>query len=124
MLRMNRVFDLSTAAKRFRFVAVAEAISWAGLLISMFFKYGPTHNPVGVQIFGMIHGLIFIAYVVITFVTARALKWSLPVTLWGLVSSIPPFCTAVFEVVAVRMGLLGELSADGTKTPEPITVGS
>lgn len=124
MGRMNGVFDLSTAAKRFRFIAVAEAISWAGLLISMFFKYGPTHDAIGVHIFGMVHGVIFIVYVVMAVVTARALKWSATVTVWGLLASIPPFCTAVFEVVMVRMGLLGELSANGTKTPEPLTVGS
>jgi integral membrane protein len=127
---MNGVFDLSTVARRFRFVAVAEAISWAALLISMGFKYGPTHNAMGVHIFGMVHGIIFVLFVVLAVLTGRALKWSPLVTALALASSVPPFCTVLFEVLAARAGLLGELSAAGAgarvagETGEPAAVRS
>ena len=56
---------LGTPAGRFRVVAIAEAISWAALLIGMFFKYVVVENEVGVQIFGPIHGAIFVLYVIV-----------------------------------------------------------
>lgn len=108
---VNDFLNVSTVARRFRFVAIAEAVSWLGLLISMGFKYIPAHgNPIGVHVFGMIHGLIFIAFVVMSFVAARALKWTPLVTFAALLSSLPPFCTVVFEMWAARTGRLGELS--------------
>ncbi|MGZ4516614.1 MAG: DUF3817 domain-containing protein, partial [Mycobacteriaceae bacterium] len=42
---MASMTDLSTPAARFRLVAVLEAISWAGLLIAMFFKWVIGANP-------------------------------------------------------------------------------
>ena len=105
-------FDLGTTAKRFRFVAWLEAFTWAGLLIGMAFKYLPAEgNEIGVKIFGPIHGAVFVLFVLIALVTARALRWNLITTLLALASSIPPFGTVVFEVWAARTGRLAELSA-------------
>lgn len=109
-------FDLSTPAKRFRFVAVLEAVSWLGLLIGMAFKWLPENgNEIGVKIFGPIHGGIFILFVLVSLLTAKALSWDPKTTLLALVSSVPPFGTLVFEVWAVRAGRLAELS---DKTPD------
>lgn len=99
-----------TPATRFRFVAVAEAISWAGLLIGMFFKYVVVQNEIGVQIFGPIHGAVFIAYVVVALLVARPLRWSRGVLLVGLLASIPPFGSLWFERWAARRGAMAELS--------------
>ena len=49
-----------TVAPAFRIVAVAEALSWAGLLAGMFVKYVLGTSEVGVQIFGPIHGGVFV----------------------------------------------------------------
>ena len=54
-----------TAATAFRIVAVAEALSWIGLLAGMFVKYVPETSELGVQVFGPIHGAVFVAYVVV-----------------------------------------------------------
>ncbi len=108
---MTSIFDLSTPAKRFRFVAVAEAITWAALLIAMYFKWVLGHDS-AVRIPGMVHGVVFLAFVVLAFLTARALKWNLVVLGLALVSSLPPFGTLVFEWWAGRAGHLAELSAD------------
>ena len=116
---MSGAFDLSTVAKRFRFVAILEAFTWAGLLIGMFFKYVPANgNEIGVKIFGPIHGVVFIAFVIISIITARALSWTLATTAAALVSSIPPFGTVVFEQWAVRSGRLAELTPTAP-VPEP-----
>lgn len=90
----------------FRVIAIAEAISWAGLLTGMLFKYVLSDNEIGVQIFGPIHGGIFVAYVVITIVAGLRCGWSKPVIALGLVASIPPFATYAFEVWADRTGRL------------------
>ncbi|NMO04272.1 DUF3817 domain-containing protein [Gordonia sp. TBRC 11910] len=115
-----QLFDLSTPAKRFRFVAVAEAITWLALLIAMFFKWVLGHDA-AVRIPGMVHGIVFVVFVVVALLTARALKWNLVVTGLALVSSIPPFGTLVFEWWAARNGHLAELSvsapADDDSTP-------
>ena len=84
-------------ATAFRVVAVAEACSWAGLLVGMLFKYLIVGNEIGVQVFGPIHGALFVGYVVITVLTARTFGWRLPTTLLGLACSVPPFATLWFE---------------------------
>lgn len=92
----------------FRTIAIAEAISWAGLLIGMSLKYVSETTELGVRIFGPIHGGVFILYVLMCLVAAREFGWSLKVLFLALASSIPPFFTYVFEVLADRRGLLGE----------------
>lgn len=94
----------------FRVVAFAEALSWLGLLIGMFLKYVPETTELGVKIFGPIHGGVFVAYVLTCLWVARSFRWQPKVLLLALVSSIPPFCTAIFEVWADRRGLLREPS--------------
>lgn len=94
----------------FRVVAIAEAFSWLGLLIGMFVRGvldNPDLGPTLVSIFGAIHGGIFIAYVVVTFWTARVFRWKATTLVLGLLSSIPPFFTVLFEVWVDRRGLLG-----------------
>ena len=95
-----------TATLAFRTVALAEACSWIGLLIGMFIKYVPQTTELGVQIFGPIHGAIFLAYVVVTLLTSRVLGWSRRTTLVALICSVPPLATAWFERVATRNGRL------------------
>lgn len=102
-----------TAARAFRVVAIAEACSWAGLLVGMLFKYvvlGPdvAGHDLGVTVFGPIHGALFVAYVVVTLVTARVLRWDLWTLALALVASIPPLATLWFERRARRGGLLGQ----------------
>lgn len=95
-----------TVATAFRIVAVAEALSWIGLLVGMFVKYVPGTSELGVQIFGPVHGGIFVAYVVVALVAARALRWSIGTTLLALLASIPPLATIWFERWATRTGRL------------------
>lgn len=94
-------------ARVFRVVAIAEACSWIGLLIGMAFKYLVVFDDVGVRVFGPIHGALFVAYVVVALVTARAFRWSAVTTLLALAASIPPAATIWFERHAVRTGRLG-----------------
>lgn len=93
----------------FRVVAVAEAVSWAGLLTGMFFKYVVDAGEQGVHVFGPIHGTVFTAYVVVALLTWRQQRWSFVVGFAALAASVPPFCTVLFEVWSQRSGRLDPL---------------
>ncbi|WP_040794808.1 DUF3817 domain-containing protein [Nocardia higoensis] len=100
-------FDPRTVAGRFRLFAVLEAVSWAGLLIGMAFKYLPAEgNEIGVKIFGPTHGAVFVLFLLTTLLTAREFEWNWKTTILALLSSIPPFFTVAFEVWAQRTGKL------------------
>jgi integral membrane protein len=107
------VFSPPVGARVFRAIAIAEACSWAGLLIGMFFKYVVVFDDIGVTVFGPIHGALFVAYVVITLLVARPYRWTLRTTVLALVASVPPLATLWFERWARRSGRL-DASGRGT----------
>ena len=90
----------------FKVVAVAEALSWLGLLFGMYFKYFTHTGDLGVKIFGPVHGGIFIVYVLLTLLVARTLRWGRWTVVIALACSVPPFATLTFEVWAARTGRL------------------
>ncbi|RZQ64480.1 DUF3817 domain-containing protein [Amycolatopsis suaedae] len=109
---------LTSAIGRFRLLALAEAVSWAGLLIGMFFKYVVIGNEIGVKIFGPIHGVVFVAYVIAALLVRASLRWDARTTVLALVASIPPFGTVLFERWATRTGRLGADRREST-VPAP-----
>jgi len=92
----------------FRRIAVAEAFTWAGLLAGMFLKYVTETTEAGVRILGMLHGIVFISYVLVTLAVAVDQRWSRARTLLGLACAVPPFLTLWFERYAVRHDLLAD----------------
>lgn len=103
---MAALLSPSTVARVFRAVSIAEAFSWAGLLIGMLFKYVVVFNEIGVQVFGPIHGALFVAYLVVTVVAARTFGWGRWTAVLALAVSVPPLATLWFERRAQRTGLL------------------
>jgi integral membrane protein len=91
----------------FRRVAVAEAVTWAGLLTGMVLKYVTHSTELGVQVFGMLHGVVFIAYCLTTVVVAVDQRWPLGRLVAGLACAVPPFATLPFDRWAERRGALG-----------------
>jgi integral membrane protein len=85
------------AFRVFRAAAIAEAISWTGLLIGMYLKHVSHTTDAGVWLFGRLHGALFVLYVAATLWLARSERWSLGRTAAGLLASIPPLATVVFE---------------------------
>lgn len=95
----------------FRTVAVAEAFSWAALLVAMFFKWVVQEDPHsgiegGVPVAGAVHGAVFVAYVVMCAVAWRVFGWSLKVAAVAVACGIPPFATYFFDKHADARGLL------------------
>lgn len=109
---------MPSVARWFRVVAVVEAVSWTALLVAMFLKYA-VHAPHegGVPVVGGVHGAGFTLYVLTTLVTARRVRWDLRTTLLGLVASVPPFGSIVFERWAERTGRLGVVPARSGRRP-------
>ena len=92
----------------FRRVAIAEAVTWALLLVGMFLKYVTDTTELGVRVFGMVHGVVFVAYCLTTLLVAVDQRWSVGRTLVGLVAAVPPFCTVLFDRYAERRGALAQ----------------
>ena len=92
----------------YRGAAVAEAITWALLLTGMFLKYVTETTELGVQVFGMVHGVVFIAYCLATGLLWVDQRWPVSRLALGLFAAVPPFATVPFERYAERSGLLGD----------------
>lgn len=90
----------------FRRLAFAEAVTWALLLIGMFLKYVTGTTELGVRIFGMAHGVVFIAYCLTAVFVGVNQRWSFRTLALALVSAVPPFMTLWFDRRAERRGLL------------------
>src|SRR5215211_8161899 len=112
MAPMTSAFDLRTRAGWFRVVALAEAVSWVGLLVGMYFKYlGTPRTEIGVKVFGMVHGLIFIAFVVAGLLVGIAARWMIGTWLRALLASVVPLCSVIFLIWADRSGRMGSATA-------------
>ncbi len=99
---------LASPLRLFRVVAIAEAVTWALLLTGMFLKYVTQTTELAVSVFGMVHGVVFIAYVLTALVVWVDQGWSPVRGLLGLVAAVPPFATIWFDRATERRGLLGD----------------
>ncbi len=111
---------MTTPLRLFRWVAIAEAVTWSLLLVGMFFKYVSVFRDgsslassttglgeLWVRVAGMLHGAVFVAFCVTTVVVAIDQRWSLGRTVLALGSAVPPFFTVLFDWSAERRGWLG-----------------
>lgn len=77
-------------------------MTWALLIVGMILKYGTKTTDLGVKIAGMLHGVVFIAFLVVTAAVWIDNRWSLARGLLGMASAIPPFFTLLFEANAEK----------------------
>jgi integral membrane protein len=122
---MTSAFDLRTRVGWFRLIAMTEAVTWVGLLIGMYFKYlGTPRTETGVKVFGMAHGLVFIAFVVAGILVGIGVRWTLGTWLLALLASMVPLCSVIFLIWADRTGRTGaastytEVAQPGRTIPE------
>lgn len=76
--------------RSFRYVALAEATTFLALLVASFIK-NTGGSEIGVKILGPIHGLLFIAYVVMALQLRQEAGWTGKQTFWILVGAVLPF---------------------------------
>lgn len=81
----------------FRVTALLEGLSYILLLcIATPIKY-TMDDPQYVQMLGMPHGILFLAYIVLAFMVSSQLKWTTKILLIVLAASIIPFGTFYIE---------------------------
>lgn len=88
----------------FRSFALAEMVTWAGLITALILRALDVANVVPIA--GGIHGFVFLCYSATTVFVWVNQKWRIPFGLTGLILAIVPFATVPFEVFADRRGLL------------------
>ena len=102
----------------YRFVSIAEAITWSLLIIGMLLKYIVRAGEWGVQIGGFLHGLVFIAYGMTAVFIGVNQHWKARTIALACLTAIIPFATIAFDRALERRG-----SHDGgwrsTRTSDP-----
>lgn len=99
---------MTPVGKLFAAAALIEGVTWAGLLIGMLLKYGTGTTELGVWLFGRLHGLAFVFYVVVSLYAWMKLRWPLWAVLLALLAAVPPLVTVPLEIWFRRIGLLSE----------------
>lgn len=87
------------ALSRFRWISLAEGISFLLLFVAMYFKH-IAHASYGdslVMIFGMTHGVLFVAYCVLGFEARARAHWSIGRAGLALLAAILPTGALFFE---------------------------
>lgn len=103
-------------------IALAEVVSWALLLTGMVLKYVTRTTDLAVTIFGMVHGVVFISFCLITVLLWVNQRWTVREGLLGLASAVPPFLTVWWERRLDRAGRLDggwRLGRDGEAPANP-----
>lgn len=89
----------------FRILAIAEAITWAGLITAIILRSTGVTDAL-VSPAGGIHGFVFLSYGVVTILVWINQRWRLGVGITGLISTVIPFATVPFDIWVDRKGLL------------------
>ena len=89
----------------FQVMAIIEAVTWTGLLISMAFKYFINGDQTGVRLFGGLHGFAAIGYVMAVFLVRPEVNWSNRTTALALAAAVPPLASLWFVKKAVPRAL-------------------
>lgn len=113
----------ATMIRIFRGLAIAEAFSWAALLLGMVLKWVTRTTELGVEIAGPIHGAFFIGYAIAALSLWAMLRWPFRVALLSGLSAVFPFATVWFERWAGRSGYLAARSREAAPTPAQETAG-
>lgn len=92
--------------------AIIEAVTWTGLLLGMLLEHVFHVTDMGVAVFGPLHGVAFLVYVVIAVMAATRFRWSLGVFLLALLAAVPPLTTIPLEVWLRLTGRLKRPSAE------------
>lgn len=92
-----------TPLKIYRTTAIIEAVTWGLLILGMILKYTGVTDA-GVSAAGPVHGLAFLAFVVVTVLVWTNNRWSAGRGVLGLLSAVIPFATVPFEAAVARRG--------------------
>lgn len=80
-------------------------------------------TEIGVKIFGMAHGIVFIAFVIAAILGGRAMSWRIETWLLALVGNVVPLGSVAFLLWADRSAQLGPGRAKGYSPPVSLNKG-
>lgn len=80
----------------FRIIAFLEGVSYLLLMAGSYIKHFQD-DPQYVKLFGMPHGLLFVAYVALAFLLRSTYKWNSKTFAIILIASLLPFGTFYIE---------------------------
>lgn len=89
----------------YRFLAIAEAVTWTLLIVAMVAKYGFELDAL-VPIAGSIHGFVFLSYGAMQLVVGHNQRWPLGTVALGVLTAVIPYATIPWERRLVRRGAL------------------
>ena len=104
----------------FTWLARAEVVTWTLLLIGMALKYVTRTTELGVSVFGLVHGVVFLAFVLVTVVLWVDQRWPLREVVLVLACAIPPFATLYAERRVERLRLAARDSGRVTDAARPV----
>ncbi len=88
--------NVSSTLGALRLIGFLEGCSFLLFGLTMPMKY-MMEIPLPNQIVGILHGILFIAYVMMVFVVAREKKWPAATQFWAYLASLLPFGTFVVD---------------------------
>lgn len=88
--------NLKTSFGLLRLCAILEGISYLLFALTMPLKYMYDIKMPN-KIVGIIHGGLFIAYVLFVFIESQEKKWSLSDKFWSYLASLLPFATFIVD---------------------------
>lgn len=86
-----------TPASVYGVMAIAEMVTWTGLIIAMIARYGFGYDGGLFFVAGLSHGIIFIAYCVTAVVVGVTLRWGVATIVLAVLAAIPPWATLPFD---------------------------
>jgi integral membrane protein len=97
------VQSLKSISKKIRYIAVAEGMSYLILLtLSILKRTTSIDVHTGIQYVGMLHGILFILFLIAIGAGIFILKWSFSRALWAFVTSLLPFGTFVLDAQLIK----------------------
>jgi len=105
----------------FRTVAIAEAITWTGLIAGILLR-NLAGWDLAVLVAGSAHGLVFLTYAATSVLVGTNQRWGLPLIALGVATAVVPYATIPFDIVIDRKGRLeGGWRRDETDDPRDRT---
>lgn len=90
----------------FRTVAIAEAITWTGLIVGMILKYGTDVGGLPLSITGALHGFVFLFYMFTAVLVGVNQRWSIPSIIGAVALAVVPYATIPLDIWADKTGRL------------------
>ena len=88
--------NLKTTLGQLRMLAILEGVSFLLLGITMWMKYS-LEMGLPNKIVGLIHGVLFIAYVIWVFIVGKEKKWGIKMYAILGIASLLPFATFIVD---------------------------